>query len=60
MLEGWMHKRTGRNISGCRNGYKMNTAASKGSILLVTRRVMTLHTGSIKAAVGRFRCMTEV
>lgn len=55
-----MHKRTGRNISGCRNGYKMNTAASKVSILLVTRRVMTLHAGSIKAAVGRFRCMIEV
>lgn len=38
----------------------MDTAVSKVSVLLIAERVMTLHAGSIKAAVGRFRCMIEV
>lgn len=54
-----MNKRTGRNISRCENGYKMDTTISKVTVLLITKRVMTLHAGSIKAAVGRFRCVTE-
>lgn len=60
MIKGQMHKRTGRNISGCGNGYKMDTAVSKVSVLLITKRAMTLHAGSIKAAVGRFRSTIEV
>lgn len=44
MLRGGMDKRTGGDISGCRNGYKMDTAVSKVSVLFTDRRVITLHT----------------
>lgn len=37
----------------------MDTAVSKVSVLLITKRVMTLHAGSTKAAAGRFRYMIE-
>lgn len=60
MLKGRMHKRAGRNISGRGNGYKMDTAISKVSVLLITKRVATLHAGCTKAAIGRFRCTIEV
>lgn len=37
----------------------MDTAVSEVSVLFISQRVITLH-AFIKAAVERFRCMTEV
>lgn len=54
-----MYRRTGRNISGCGNEHKTDTAASKVSVIFITKRVVTLD-AFINAAVERLRCMTEV